>query len=48
MFRVEKKLNWWLCEMHNDVNRRVGKRRFDCNRVLERWKDPIGDCIQDQ
>ena len=29
----------WLCEMHNDVNRRTGKELFDCSRVDERWKD---------
>lgn len=27
----------WLCEIHNDVNRRLGKREFNCSRLDERW-----------
>lgn len=33
-----KALSQWMCEMHNDVNRRTGKPQFDCSRVLERWR----------
>ena len=29
----------WLCRIHNEVNERLGKREFDCNKVLQRWKD---------
>nr|XP_025043624.1 FAD-linked sulfhydryl oxidase ALR [Pelodiscus sinensis] len=29
----------WLCLLHNDVNRKLGKSEFDCSRVDERWRD---------
>ncbi|CAL8132564.1 unnamed protein product [Orchesella dallaii] len=29
----------WLCKMHNEVNRKLGKPEFDCGRVDERWRD---------
>ncbi|XP_017589500.1 PREDICTED: FAD-linked sulfhydryl oxidase ALR [Corvus brachyrhynchos] len=29
----------WLCLLHNDVNRKLGKPEFDCSRVDERWRD---------
>ncbi|XP_041756068.2 FAD-linked sulfhydryl oxidase ALR [Coregonus clupeaformis] len=32
-------LSQWLCGIHNDVNARLGKQRFDCSRVDERWRD---------
>jgi mitochondrial FAD-linked sulfhydryl oxidase len=32
-------LSQWLCEQHNEVNERLGKKRFDCAKVDERWKD---------
>ncbi|PNF18729.1 FAD-linked sulfhydryl oxidase ALR [Cryptotermes secundus] len=32
-------LSQWLCRMHNNVNRRIGKPEFDCSRVNERWRD---------
>ena len=25
--------------MHNEVNRRIGKKEFDCSKVDERWCD---------
>ncbi|KAH8819705.1 ERV/ALR sulfhydryl oxidase domain-containing protein [Xylogone sp. PMI_703] len=28
----------WLCEAHNDVNRKLGKKEFDCNKWEERWR----------
>ncbi|ORZ35408.1 ERV/ALR sulfhydryl oxidase domain-containing protein [Catenaria anguillulae PL171] len=31
----------WMCVMHNDVNRRLGKPEFDCSRVMERWKESL-------
>lgn len=32
-------LELWTCQMHNEVNRRLGKEEFDCTRVRERWRD---------
>ncbi|CAI8023915.1 FAD-linked sulfhydryl oxidase ALR [Geodia barretti] len=29
----------WMCNLHNDVNVRLGKPIFDCSRVDERWLD---------
>ena len=29
----------WLCRLHNDVNKRIGKPEFDCSKVDERWRD---------
>jgi len=28
----------WLCEAHNEVNRKLGKEEFDCTKVDERWR----------
>ncbi|KAG8857645.1 hypothetical protein FRB96_005663 [Tulasnella sp. 330] len=36
-------LSRWLCERHNDVNKRLGKVAFDCNKTDERWKDGPSD-----
>ena len=36
-------LSRWLCERHNDVNIRLGKEKFDCTKVDERWKDGPSD-----
>ena len=39
-------LSRWLCERHNEVNEKLGKEKFDCAKVDERWKDgpPDGSC----
>lgn len=39
--RGRGELSRWLCERHNDVNRRLGKEAFDCavGKLDERWKD---------
>jgi len=39
-------LSRWLCERHNEVNEKLGKEKFDCGKVDERWKDgpPDGSC----
>ena len=39
-------LSRWLCERHNEVNEKLGKERFNCEKVDERWKDgpPDGSC----
>lgn len=28
----------WMCEAHNEVNVKLGKERFDCDRWEERWR----------
>ncbi|XP_030067854.1 FAD-linked sulfhydryl oxidase ALR [Microcaecilia unicolor] len=28
----------WMCLLHNDVNRKLGKAQFDCSKVDERWR----------
>ncbi|XP_067912905.1 FAD-linked sulfhydryl oxidase ALR isoform X1 [Heterodontus francisci] len=33
------KFSQWMCLLHNDINRRVGKPEFDCSKVDERWRD---------
>ncbi|VDN31310.1 unnamed protein product [Cylicostephanus goldi] len=29
----------WMCQLHNRVNKKIGKDEFDCSKVFERWKD---------
>lgn len=29
----------WLCRLHNEVNRKLGKPDFNCSLVDERWRD---------
>jgi len=36
-------LSRWLCERHNEVNEMLGKERFDCGKVGERWRDGPAD-----
>jgi FAD-linked sulfhydryl oxidase len=31
-------LSDWFCQIHNNVNRRLGKPLFDCSQVLQRWR----------
>ena len=31
-------LGRWMCEAHNEVNRKLGKGEFDCSRWEERWR----------
>lgn len=38
-----KDLSWWMCGMHNKVNELLGKDKFDCNKVDERWRDGPSD-----
>lgn len=28
----------WMCEAHNEVNQKLGKDLFDCNKWEERWR----------
>ncbi len=38
--RVEGRegLGRWMCEAHNEVNRKLGKEVFECGRWEERWR----------
>ncbi|KAF9453574.1 hypothetical protein P691DRAFT_792263 [Macrolepiota fuliginosa MF-IS2] len=36
-------LSLWLCRRHNEVNEKLGKDKFNCNKVDERWKDGPAD-----
>lgn len=36
-------LSRWFCDLHNEVNGRLGREKFDCSRVMERWKTGPGD-----
>ncbi|KAJ7181002.1 ERV/ALR sulfhydryl oxidase domain-containing protein [Mycena filopes] len=32
-------LSRWFCQRHNEVNEKLGKEAFDCDRTDERWKE---------
>ncbi|KAK7113179.1 FAD-linked sulfhydryl oxidase ALR-like [Littorina saxatilis] len=32
-------LSQWFCRLHNKVNKKLGKKEFDCSKVNERWRD---------
>ncbi|GAA6036800.1 hypothetical protein JCM8097_003485 [Rhodosporidiobolus ruineniae] len=32
-------LEKWLCDVHNEVNERLGKEKFVCDNVAQRWRD---------
>ncbi|EMP36905.1 FAD-linked sulfhydryl oxidase ALR [Chelonia mydas] len=34
-----KKLSQWMCLLHNDVNKMLGKPKYDCSQMDERWRD---------
>ncbi len=34
----QKEFAFWMCEIHNEVNDRMGKDLFDCELVQQRWK----------
>lgn len=36
-------LSRWLCQRHNAVNVKLGKQKFDCAKVDERWRDGPAD-----
>jgi FAD-linked sulfhydryl oxidase len=36
-------LSKWFCDLHNEVNERLGKPYFDCTLVMKRWKDGCQD-----
>uniref|UniRef100_A0A0K0DU75 Sulfhydryl oxidase n=1 Tax=Strongyloides stercoralis TaxID=6248 RepID=A0A0K0DU75_STRER len=33
----------WMCDAHNRVNEKIGKEKFDCKKVFERWYDGWSD-----
>jgi FAD-linked sulfhydryl oxidase len=35
----QSSLSQWLCRIHNGVNKKLGKPKFDCKLVNQRWKD---------
>jgi mitochondrial FAD-linked sulfhydryl oxidase len=35
----------WMCDAHNEVNRKLGKELFDCNRWEERWRTGCGGVV---
>lgn len=37
--RTRAHFTQWLCRLHNEVNRKLGKPEFDCSQVDERWRD---------
>lgn len=43
--RVESQqaFSYWMCEIHNEVNDRMGKEIFDCDKVTTRWKTGPAD-----
>ncbi|KAL4926905.1 flavin-linked sulfhydryl oxidase [Aspergillus undulatus] len=34
-----KEFGNWMCEAHNEVNRKLGKKEFDCRFWEERWRN---------
>ncbi|XP_003423948.1 FAD-linked sulfhydryl oxidase ALR [Nasonia vitripennis] len=32
-------LSQWLCDVHNEVNKKLGKPVFDCSLINQRWRD---------
>ncbi|KAG6801374.1 FAD-linked sulfhydryl oxidase ALR [Apis mellifera caucasica] len=34
----QEQLSQWLCKIHNEVNRKLGKPEFDCKLVDQKWK----------
>ncbi|KAA8915307.1 hypothetical protein TRICI_002536 [Trichomonascus ciferrii] len=36
-------LSNWLCDAHNEVNKKLGKPTFDCKLWRQRWKDGWND-----
>lgn len=36
--RGRGELGNWMCQAHNEVNRKLGKKEFDCSKWEERWR----------
>jgi FAD-linked sulfhydryl oxidase len=43
MTQNRESFSLWMCNMHNEVNERLGKPIFDCSKVDERWLDGWSD-----
>lgn len=41
---TRKEFQLWMCEIHNEVNDRLGKPIFDCTKVDERWRTGKPGC----
>lgn len=39
----QHELSLWFCQLHNEVNKTLGKPEFNCNLVNERWRDGWAD-----
>jgi len=39
----QQSLSQWWCRIHNKVNKKLGKKLFDCSRVDERWLNGWSD-----
>lgn len=39
-------LSEWFCQIHNEVNERQGKPRFDCSKVMMRWRTGRKGCFE--
>ncbi|XP_063934457.1 FAD-linked sulfhydryl oxidase ALR-like [Zophobas morio] len=37
--KSQEEFSLWLCQFHNEVNNNLGKEKFDCTKVHERWRD---------
>jgi FAD-linked sulfhydryl oxidase len=44
--RDKEGLSLWMCDAHNDVSKRLGKKTFDCARWRKRWLDGCMDMIE--
>eukprot|EP00043_Microstomoeca_roanoka_P017992 m.189855 g.189855 ORF g.189855 m.189855 type:complete len:155 (-) comp16748_c0_seq4:1538-2002(-) len=40
---TRREFSMWMCELHNEVNDRLGKALFDCSKVDERWRTGPAD-----
>jgi FAD-linked sulfhydryl oxidase len=40
----------WLCEQHNIVNKKIGKKSFPCTmeKLEERWRKGVPACWKDE
>jgi len=41
--KSQSSISQWLCKIHNEVNKKLGKPEFDCRLVNQRWKDGWAD-----
>lgn len=41
--KTQEEFGQWLCNAHNDVNKKLGKNEFDCQLWKQRWRDGWGN-----